>query len=65
MAEILLRVLYKAGRTINNPFSMGGSYVEPRRGDAQKDIVKIVGDMRQVGQDLRKKSDQTFKQYGK
>lgn len=65
MAELLLRALFKAGRTINNPFAMGGSYVVPKRGDAQRDLGNIVGDMRKVGSDLNKSTEKALRQDSK
>lgn len=52
MAELLLRVLARAGQTIYNPFSMGGEYVRPQKGDLARDFGRIAGDMRIVGADL-------------
>ena len=60
MAEVLLRALMRAGRTLNNPFAMGGSYVVPQQGDAQRDFAKITGDMRKVGRDLRKTTNKAL-----
>jgi hypothetical protein len=65
MAEILLRALARAGRSINNPFAMGGAYVLPKQGDAQKDFGRISGDMRRVGEDLKKTAEKALKQHGK
>lgn len=57
MSERIFRALVRAGRAFNNPFAMDGRYVIPRRGEAQKDLSRIVTDMRKVGNDLRKVSN--------
>ena len=65
MSELILRALSRAGRTINNPFSMGGEYVRPQHGDAQRDLYKVTGDMRKVGNDLRTVAKRELKPHGK
>ena len=65
MTQLFLRALSKAGRAINNPFAMGGSYVLPKQGDAARDFTKIVGDMRKVGADLKKVAGKALAQDGK
>lgn len=64
MAELLMRALARAGRSINNPFAMNQGYVQPRAGDAQRDFGKVMGDMRKVGKDLREVTQKELKRYG-
>lgn len=65
MGKRLLRALASAGRTFDNPFSASRTYTLPHRGDSQKDFGKIIGDMRNVGSDLRKVSEKELvKQRG-
>ena len=64
MAEVLMRALARAGRSINNPFAMNQGYVQPRAGDAQRDFAKIVGDMRKVGKDLQVVAQKELKRHG-
>lgn len=65
MAELILRALARAGRSINNPFAMNQGYVYPRAGDAQHDFSKVVGDMRKVGNDLTKTTRKELKKHGR
>lgn len=65
MAELILRALARAGRSINNPFAMNQGYVQPRPGDAQRDFSKVVGDMRKVGTDLREVARKELKRHGR
>lgn len=65
MAELILRALMQAGRVINNPFAMNSGYVLPKRGDAQADLTKVVGDMRMIGKDLDKIARQEAKRHGR
>lgn len=57
MAIRFLRWLSRAGYTLASPMVSGGEYVRPRRGDAAKDWVRLSGDMRAVGQDLRRTAE--------
>ena len=54
MAELLLRVLARAGQTIPNPFSTGRDYVRPQRGEIARDFHKVAQDMNMVSKDLKK-----------
>lgn len=65
MTTLLLRVLARAGRSINNPFSMGGVYVVPQRGDQARDIRNIAQDMRVVGSRLKTTTERELQRYGK
>lgn len=65
MAELLLRVLARAGHAINNPFSMGSEYVRPRHGDMTRDFHRVARDMKTVGSDLRKVAKKELAQNGK
>lgn len=65
MAELLLRMLVRAGETVHNPFSMGHQYVRPQRGDAAKDLQRVTGDMRRVGADLKKTAQDELRRHGK
>ena len=65
MTQFFLRALSRAGRTINNPFAMGGVYVLPKQGDAGRDFTKVVGDMRLVGNDMKKVAGKALAQDGK
>lgn len=64
MAELLMRALARAGRSINNPFAMNHGYIQPRRGDAQRDFAKVVGDMRKVGKDLKTVTNKELQSHG-
>lgn len=65
MTEFVLKLLCRAGQTVQNPFGMGAEYVRPKQGDARRDFHKIAGDMRKVGSDLRKVSQRELEKYGK
>lgn len=65
MTELILRALARAGRTINNPFAMGGDYVRPRPGDAQRDYEKISQDMRRIGSDLKRVASRELERHDK
>ncbi len=65
MAELLFRVLARAGQTVNNPFSMNGGYTLPRPGDSRHDFSKIAADMGKVGSDLRKTARMELLRRGK
>lgn len=54
MAEVLLRLLTKAGQQIPNPFGSERQYVKPRLGDGAGDSRTLIGDMSKIGGDLRK-----------
>lgn len=51
--SFLLRLLARAGESLSNPFAVR-DYVLPRHGDAARDFMRISGDMRTVGADLRR-----------
>lgn len=50
----IMRFLARSGAAITNPFHPQRNYIRPRAGDASRDFGKISGDMRRVGEDLRK-----------
>ncbi len=60
----LLRLLDRAGESLSNPFA-GRDYVRPRRGDAARDFMRISGDMRTVGTDLRRVAQQELQHHGR
>lgn len=59
----LIHWLKRAGETVQNPFS-ARPYLRPQRGDAANDFTRLTGDMRKVGNDLRKVSRRELRQYG-
>lgn len=65
MAEVLLKMLARAGQTIQNPFSMGGDYIRPRRGEIARDLGRVTGDMKSVGKDLKKAAQRELQRHGK
>ncbi|WP_194945177.1 hypothetical protein [Limnohabitans sp. DM1] len=65
MSELILKVLRQAGRAIHNPFAMNNGYVLPRNGDARIDAIKLSGDMRVVGRDLKKTATQALQRHAK
>lgn len=65
MTALLLRALSRAGRTINNPFHMGRSYVLPDRGAPARDFQRIGKDMKTVGGDLRVTARRELEKHGK
>lgn len=64
MAELLLRVLARAGQTIQNPFSTGRDYVRPQRGEIARDFQKVVKDMNTVNKDLKKTVQRELQRHG-
>ncbi len=50
----IMRFLARSGVALTNPFHQQRNYIRPRSGDASKDFARISGDMRHVGNDLRK-----------
>ncbi len=65
MTALILRALSRAGHAINNPFNMNGGYVVPQRGEAHRDFVRVVSDMRKVGLDLNKVATKELKKNGR
>lgn len=63
MAELLLRVLARAGQTIQNPFLMGRDYVRPERGEIARDYQKVVKDMSVVSKDLKKTAQRELQRH--
>lgn len=64
MAELLLRVLARAGQTIHNPFSMGRSYIKPRPGEINRDFQKVAKDMSSIGKDMKKTAQRELQGHG-
>lgn len=58
----LIRLLAKSS-WLTNPFYAPRAYHRPRRGESRADFVRIAGDMRQVGFDLRKVADRELGKY--
>lgn len=52
MSELILKVLARAGQTIQNPFAMGRDYVRPKKGEIRNDFRKVGKDMGVVGKDM-------------
>jgi hypothetical protein len=65
MSELILKALRQAGRAIHNPFAMNAGYVLPRHGDSRNDAIRLSGDMRVIGSDLKKTATQELKRHGK
>jgi len=65
MSELILKALRQAGRAIHNPFAMNNGYVLPRHGDVRSDAIRLSGDMRVIGRDLKKIATQELKRHGK
>lgn len=63
MAELLLRVLKRAGQVVNNPFAMNEGYTLPKRGDAQKDLQRVANDFYAVTKDLNKTANRELKEH--
>jgi hypothetical protein len=63
MSELILKVLRQAGRAIHNPFAMNNGYILPRHGDTQSDAIKLSGDMRVIGNDLKKTATQELNRH--
>jgi hypothetical protein len=49
-----LAFLSRNGLTFVNPWQARRNYVRPAKGALSQDFYRVVGDMRVVGQDLRK-----------
>ena len=61
----LLRLLARSGINIVNPIGSRREYIVPRVGQANSDFSKVMGDMRNVGDDLRKNVNRELSTYGK
>ena len=59
----LIRILSRSGIVFSNPFRPVRAYQRPRRGDARNDFVRLAGDLRQVGSDLRRVADKELSRY--
>ena len=65
MAELLLKMLERAGQAIHNPFAMGRDYVRPQPGEITKDFHRVARDMKAVGGDLKTTVQRELQRYGK
>jgi predicted RNA-binding protein YlqC (UPF0109 family) len=65
MPRFLLRSIMKAGKILENPLAMSGSYTVPNRRDAHSDFGRIVGDMGNVSQSLRSVVRKELSKYGR
>lgn len=61
----LLRFLARSGVVVCNPFHATVAYRRMRVGDAMGDWLRLEGDMRAVGEDLRRTTIREIKQNGK
>ena len=65
MTRFIIRSILRAGRVIENPLSMNGSYRVPKRGDARNDFNHVVADMKKISHDLRSTAREELKKYGR
>ena len=63
MSELIFKVLKQAGRAIQNPFAMNNGYILPQHGDTRKDAIRLSGDMRNIGRDLKKSAVEELKRH--
>jgi hypothetical protein len=63
MAELLLRILKRAGQTVNNPFAMNDGYTLPKHGEAQLDWQAVSGDFYKVSKELNKVVNRELKEH--
>jgi hypothetical protein len=59
-----MRLLFRAGRAVHNPFDVR-PYVRPKLGDSARDFGRVAGDMRKVGSDLRRVAKKELTQHGR
>lgn len=65
MAGRLFRWLARAGYSLASPVAADSEYVRPRRGDTARDLTRLSGDMRAVGQDLRRTAQAELERCGR
>ena len=65
MAKYLFRALMKAGQVFENPFGMGNPYNIPSRRGARDDFKRVLGDMRKIGNQLRKVTERELSNNGR